>query len=239
MRLLARLWPLLAILAGLVLAYAAGWTDALSLHGAIGRWQALRALVAAHPLLAPAAYVLAYVAAAAVSLPEAGLLTVIGGMLFGTWLGAACAIAGATAGSVLLLLAIRHVTAGWQTARRGGLIERVRPGLARDGFSYLVALRLLPVVPFWVVNLAAALAGMRLAPFALGTLIGIIPGAVVFASIGAGLNRVLARGGHPDLGAVLRAPVLLPFAALAVLALLPVLWRRRRAAGGPGAVGER
>jgi len=146
--------------------------------------------------------------------------------------GAALAVAGATIGAVLLFLAARSALGGWLTGRSGGLLDRVRPGLERDRFSYLLALRLLPVVPFWLVNLAAALVGMRLGSFALGTLLGIIPGTAVFASVGAGLGSVLEAGRDPDLSVILRPAVIGPLVALAVLALLPVAWRHWRAARG-------
>jgi uncharacterized membrane protein YdjX (TVP38/TMEM64 family) len=95
-----------------------------------------------------------------------------------------------------------------------------------------LSLRLLPIVPFWLVNLAPALVGMRLAPFFLATLVGIIPGVLFFVSLGAGLRDVLALGGEPDLSAILAPDVLLPRIGLALLALAPVLWRRWRRAHG-------
>jgi uncharacterized membrane protein YdjX (TVP38/TMEM64 family) len=82
------------------------------------------------------------------------------------------------------------------------------------------------VVPFWLVNLAAALAGMRLWSFGAATLLGIIPGTFVFASIGAGVRDVLAAGNRPDLALILSPPVLAPMLALALLSLLPVAWRK-------------
>lgn len=94
------------------------------------------------------------------------ILTLAGGLLFGTVTGAARAVAGATIGAVLLFLAARCALGGWLAGRARGLLDRVRPGLERDGFSYMLALRRLPVVPFWLVNLALALVGMRLGSFA-------------------------------------------------------------------------
>ena len=105
--------------------------------------------------------------------------------------------------------------------------RRSRIRLAQDGFSYLLALRLLPLFPFWVVNLAAAVAGIRLIVFMPATFLGIIPASFVFSSIGAGVGAVLAEGHKPDLSVLFSAHVLLPLAGLAVLSLLPVLWRHR------------
>ena len=110
--------------------------------------------------------------------------------------------------------------------------RRIKPGLERDGFSYLLSLRLLPIFPFWLVNLAPALVGMRLAPFALATAIGIVPGVLFLVSIGAGLGDLLALGGAPDVSAVISWRFLASRFGLAALALTPVLWRRWRRSHG-------
>jgi uncharacterized membrane protein YdjX (TVP38/TMEM64 family) len=232
MRRLARFLPLLALLAGLAAAWAMGLRQELSWQALAAHQAALRDFVAAHPVAAPIAYTLAYVAVTALSIPEAALLSVIGGLLFGTVLAAICVVLGATAGAVLLFLAARSALAAPLRRRAAPLLERIRPGLERDGFSYLLSLRLLPVVPFWLVNLAPALVGMRLAPFFLATLIGIIPGVLFFVSLGAGLRDVLAIGGEPDLSEILAPDILLPRIGLALLALAPVLWRLWRRAHG-------
>jgi uncharacterized membrane protein YdjX (TVP38/TMEM64 family) len=137
-------------------------------------------------------------------------------------------VAGATLGAVLLFLAVRVALAPLLARRAPRLLARIRPGLERDGFSYLLAIRLIPAFPFWLVNLAPALVGMRLLPYAAATLLGVIPAAVVFASLGAGVGGVLAAGQRPDLGVILAPHILGPLIGLAALSLLPVLWRRWR-----------
>lgn len=220
------LLPLLAILAVLLLALALGWHRHLSWAALAAAQADLQAHVDARPLASAVAYVVFYAAAVAVSIPGAVVITVTGGLLFGTIVGTALAVAGATLGAVLLFLAARSAAGPLLAARAAPLLGRIRPGLERDGFAYLLAARLIPVLPFWLINLAPALAGMRLAPFALATFLGIIPGTAVFASIGAGLGHVLEAGQTPDLGLILSPPVLLPFVALAALSLAPTLWRR-------------
>jgi uncharacterized membrane protein YdjX (TVP38/TMEM64 family) len=103
----------------------------------------------------------------------------------------------------------------------------VQERLARDGFSYLLALRLVPLFPFWVVNLAAAVANIRLAIFMPATFLGIAPASFVLSSIGAGVGAILADGKTPDLSVLFAPHVLLPLLGLAALSLLPVLLRRR------------
>ena len=103
----------------------------------------------------------------------------------------------------------------------------MRARLRRDGFRYLLAIRLIPLFPFWLVNLAAALCGMRLGSYVAATALGIVPVTAVLAWTGAGIGTLLAAGQRPDLSVVVSLPVLGPLIALAALSLLPLVWRRR------------
>jgi uncharacterized membrane protein YdjX (TVP38/TMEM64 family) len=232
MRTSRRLLPLLLIAAAIAVVWSLDLPRRLSWESLAAHRALLVALGEAHPIAVPACYLLIYVAVTALSIPESALLTIAGGFLFGTFVGAALTVAGATAGAILLFLAARTALARLFCARAGPFLERIRPGLERDGFSYLLALRLIPVLPFWLLNLAPALVGMRLVPFALATLIGIIPGTLVFASIGAGAGQLLAAGSQPDWRIVFSPSVLLPFGGLALLSLAPVAWRYWKAARG-------
>ncbi|MDE2007537.1 MAG: TVP38/TMEM64 family protein [Rhodospirillales bacterium] len=219
--------PLLLVVVA-VLLWRSGLAHELD-WAALGRHQArLRALVAAHPFAAAAGFVAIYTAMVALSVPESALITAIGGLMFGPWLGGGLSVLGATLGAVALFVIARTALAGFMARRAQGLLARIRPGLERDGFSYLLALRLLPLVPFWLVNLGAALCGMRLFPYALATLVGIVPVTLVFAWIGAGVGSVLEAGGRPDFALVFSPSILGPLLALAALALAPVLLRRMR-----------
>jgi uncharacterized membrane protein YdjX (TVP38/TMEM64 family) len=227
---LKRLAPLVLILAMLVAGFAFGLQHQLSWAALAAHRAALRTWVQADPLATAAGYVAVYALAVAVSFPGALWITIAGGYLFGTALGAALAVAGSTIGAVLLVLAARTALGPVLARRAGSLVERMRPGLERDGFSYVLALRLIPVVPFWLTNLAAAFTGVRLRHFVAATLIGTIPATTVFASIGAGVGNVLGTGRTPDVSVIFSAPVLLPLLGLAVLSLLPIAWRRWKAA---------
>jgi uncharacterized membrane protein YdjX (TVP38/TMEM64 family) len=87
-------------------------------------------------------------------------------------------------------------------------------------------LRLMPLIPFWLVNLVPAFLGVPLRIFALGTLVGIIPGTLIFASVGNGLGAVLDTGRQPDAGILFEPEILLPLIGLSVLALIPMVYRR-------------
>jgi uncharacterized membrane protein YdjX (TVP38/TMEM64 family) len=224
------LLPLALLAACLVALWAFGLRQDLS-WSSLARHQAeLLAAVAARPFETGGAYVLIYIVLVACSVPEAAIVTVAGGLLFGTVLGGALAVIGASLGAVVLFLAARAAIVDLMAERAAPFMARIRPGIERDGFLYLLAIRLVPIFPFWLVNLAAAACGMRLIPFALATLLGIIPGTLVFAAIGAGVADVLANGGTPDFSVMFSPRVLLPLVGLAALTLLPLVWRgvRRR-----------
>lgn len=223
-----RFWPLVLILALVLIALASGAPRYLSFSALAARQRALGAFVHAHPALAFLSYAALYVTVVALSLPASGVMTVTGGVLFGPFLGAAAAAVAASLGATILFLAVRYALAPALAARAGVWMEKLREPLKRDGFNYLLVLRLVPIIPFWLVNLAPALVGMGLLPYVAATVIGVVPASVVFAGLGAGLSDVLAAGRHPDLGLLLSPHVLLPLLGLALLALLPVLWRHRR-----------
>lgn len=223
-----RLLPLAAVLAGLGLAFGLDAHRWLTLASLAEHRDWLIRLVGAHPVLAGLTYGLGYAGVAALGMPGTAVLTMAGGFLFGRWLGTALAVLGATAGTCLLFLAVRSSLAPLLARRAGQFLERLRPGLERGGFWYLVALRLLPVVPFWAATAAAALAGMRLRGFAAGTALGILPGTAIFAGIGAGLDAAFSRGAQPELASFLSAETLLPLLSLAAVALLLGWWARRR-----------
>ena len=126
------------------------------------------AWVASHPVIAPSLYLLIYAGMVLLSLPEAAVVTVAGGLLFGTLSGGILAVLGSSAGAIALFLAVRYQLADAVAARRGKFLDAIRQSLRRDGFSYLLAIRLVPAFPFWLVNLAAALSGMRLLPYRRG-----------------------------------------------------------------------
>jgi len=238
---LKHLLPLALLIAGLVALWAFGLRGDLS-WASLSRHQAeLLAIVAARPIEAASAYVAIYTVLVALSVPEGALATIAGGLLFGTVVGGALAVVGASIGAVVLFLAARYAFADLVAAKAAPLMARIRPGIERDGFLYLLALRLVPLFPFWLLNLAAATCGMRLVPFAAATLLGIIPGTLVYAAVGAGLAGVLAGGGTPDFAVIFSPRILLPLLALAAFALVPVVWRalKGRGAAGPDTTEER
>lgn len=220
-RVLLALFLVLLAVAAFWLVRDLGW-DSLRQNRAF-----LVAWVAAHPVSAASLFLLSYVLTAALSLPQGALLTLAGGLLFGAVPGFILTIIGATAGASILLVVLRTAFGATLGRQRRRIPEKLRARLARDGFSYLLALRLVPLFPFWLVNLAAAVAGIRLAVFVPATLLGIAPVSFVMSLIGAGIDGILAKGQTPDLSVVFTPRLLLPLLALAALSLAPALLRRR------------
>jgi uncharacterized membrane protein YdjX (TVP38/TMEM64 family) len=229
MRLPLRRWlPLAILLAGLVTFFALGLNRQLSFETLSRNEAEIREWVAAHRVGAAVAYSVALAVVMAFALPAAALMTAVSGFLFGIWLGAALTVAGATMGGIALFTAARSAFQDVFRLRAGAALPRLEEGFRRDSFSYVLFLRFIPLFPSWLVTIVAALLGMKPGRFVLATLLGSIPGSVVFASIGADFGRLFKNGQTPDLGAIFQAQTLLPLLGLAILSLLPVLYRRWR-----------
>lgn len=229
---LKRLLPLALLLAATAAFFAFGGERYLT-FSALSRERAeLVALTAKLGFLAPIVFVAAYAVVTALSIPVAELLTIAGGFIFGTALGSLCAVIGATAGATLIFLAARAGFAGL-LASVGPRARRFEEGFRANAFRYLLVLRLIPIVPFWLLNLVAALFGMTVGSFVAATFLGIIPAAVIYASLGAGLQSLAELGRPPGISVLLRPGILLPLVGLAVLVLLAPLYRLWRGKKGP------
>ncbi len=221
-----RLIPAAILVLGLVLFFVFRLDRYFSFETLSRNHKELAAWVSANGLLAAAAFVVGYALVVAFSLPVAIIVTPLGGFLFGTWIGAALSVLGATTGAVAVFLAARTAFRDLFRARAGKTLASLEAGFARDDFSYLLFLRLVPVFPFWLVNVVPALLGMKLGRYALATLIGIIPGAVVYAGLGAGFGVLFESGQTPNFGIVFEARILLPLLGLAALSLVPIVYGR-------------
>lgn len=238
-----RRWLAPAAVVGLMLlAYALGLHRYVSLASLAEHRTFLKTFTSEHGALALAAFVVIYVCAVALSLPGASLLTMAGGFLFGWLLGGSAAVVAATLGAIAIFLIARS-SFGDALERRAGLaVQRVKQGFAADAFNYMLFLRLVPLFPFWLVNLAAALANVSLRAFTSATALGIIPGTFAFAFLGQGLDSVLAVEAswqacvatgaaascppEPSLSSLVTPQLLLAFSALGLVALLPVVLKR-------------
>jgi uncharacterized membrane protein YdjX (TVP38/TMEM64 family) len=248
---LKRLWPLLVLLAAAALIYAMGWPRYLTLQEFVLRREALRAAIAGHALLAVVAFMAIYAGAVALSLPGGAVLTLAGGFLFGWFWGGLASVAAATAGAIVIFLVARSALGEPLAARAGPWLGRLRQGFQEDAFNYLLFLRLVPIFPFWLVNLAPALLGVGLGTYVLATAIGIIPGAFAYSIAGKGLDSLIVaqQAAHQSclakMGldaeescpfvleprALLTPGLIAGFVALGVVALIPIAIRRFKRKG--------
>lgn len=227
---LKRILPL-AILAGLIVAaFAFDLPGYLSLDGLSAHYHQLQAWEHDHPYSAPLVFGAIYALAVALSLPGGAILTIIGGFLFGVVLGTTIVVVSATIGATAVFLIAKTSFGDALRERAGNWIKSMEEGLNDDAFSYMLVLRLVPLFPFWLVNIAPAFLGVKLRTYVLSTFVGIIPGSAVYTSVGNGVGAILDAGGSPDLSVIFSPAILGPLIGLALLALIPVWWKRRRRA---------
>ncbi|ODA65977.1 TVP38/TMEM64 family inner membrane protein YdjZ [Methyloligella halotolerans] len=200
-------------------------------------------MLASHWVLTVALYIVLYAASVALSVPGGAVLTLAGGFLFGWLWGGVAAVVGATLGAVIVYVATRSALRNLLLDRlEDTRLDRFRKGFGENAFSYLLFLRVVPVFPFWLVNLVPGPLGVSFRTYTLATLIGIIPGTFAFSIAGAGLDSVIAAQGarcaaegmprenclHFDATSIFTPELIVGFIALGVLALVPVLVKRYR-----------
>ena len=221
---LARYLPIIAI--ALVAAIGAfTLRDYLSLEALRENREALIAFRDGNYVLTVAAFILAYTVIVAFSLPGAAIATLTGGFLFNLFPGVLFNLTGATLGAVVIFLAARWGLGEALKERMDaseGMVSKIKKGLDENQWSMLFFIRLVPVVPFFVANLIPAFLAVPLHRYVISTFIGIMPGAVVYTSVGSGLGEIFARGETPDLGVIFEPHILLPIIGLCALSLLPV-----------------
>lgn len=220
--------PLFALVAfGLASWMLLGKIDAETLRIHHGQ---LRQTVDAHPFLAPFVAILVYAAAVAACLPIALWITLALGFAFGTVWGGILSVLGGTLGAALTFAVTRTSLGRPLRQWAGPWLRRAERGFQDGMWGYLLAVRLVPVMPAWITNTVPALLGVPLGVFLVTTALGIAPATFVLASVGAGLATVFAHEGKIDLEIMTDVMVLGPLVAIALLALIPMTWRHLRAA---------
>ncbi|RMH31601.1 MAG: TVP38/TMEM64 family protein [Nitrospirae bacterium] len=191
----------------------------LSLESLKANRDALLAYTQQHYEMAALTFIGIYIVQTALSLPGGAILTLAGGFLFGTVMGTILVNIGATIGATLAFLAARYVLRDWVERTFGDRLAPIQAGFAQHAFHYLLTLRLIPIFPFFLVNLVSGLTRISLATYVSATAIGIIPGSFVYAYAGRQLGTI------NSLSEIASPQVLLAFTLLGVFALLPVLYR--------------
>lgn len=246
--LVKRLLPLLVLALVAVLVVSQGWHEFLTLEQIAANRDLLKSYIAGNYLGSLLAYMGIYIVVIALSLPGGVFLTLTGGFLFGWLIGGIATILAATIGATIIFLIAKTSFGEPLAARAGPWLGKLRAGFQENALNYLLFLRLVPLFPFWLINLAPALLGVGLGTYILGTFFGIIPGTFAFAFAGVGLDSVIAAQQQAyqaclqaqsgagarmcefslDPGALITTELLIAFAALGTVALIPVLMKKFR-----------
>lgn len=219
-KVLKRFLPLILIVLLIGAAWASGFMDMVNLEAVKAKRGELLETVSAHPVLSVAGFIALYVAAVALSLPIATVLTLLGGFLFGRWLGTAAIVVGATAGATILFLIARSALGNMLREKAGPLYNKVAANMEKNATSYMLFMRLVPLFPFFLVNIVPALFNVRLLPYVLTTFFGIIPGTFVYANVGRELGTI------ESLSDLASPQTLIAFTLLGLFALIPTFYKQ-------------
>jgi len=223
---LRRLLPVVVLAAGAVLFFALGLHKLLTFEALREHRDLLIGWVKNHNVSAIAAYIAGY-AVAVVFLPPSGtVITLAGGFIFGAVVATVSVMIGATIGATALFLVVRYSARDLARKLDESVLQKMASGFRRDEMSYMLFLRLIPLFPFWLVNIAPAFLGVRLRTFVIGTFIGIIPGVIVYAVVGAGLGDVFDANEEFSLAGVMTPEIIAGLVGLAALSLAPVAYRK-------------
>jgi uncharacterized membrane protein YdjX (TVP38/TMEM64 family) len=229
---LKRLGPAAVLIAIVIAALALGLQRYVTLQELARRRDWLEHAVSLHPFGALLAFLAVYTLYVACCLPGLVVLALLGGFLFRTWIGGAAILAGDTVGASLVFLAARSAFGDVLKRRAGPLAAKLEQGIEAHGLAYLLSVRLLPVAPFWLVNIASGLVELRLRTFALATCVGIAPASFVYAALGARARQALDAGRMVNAHFLSQPQTWAPLGVLAALSVGPlafVWWRERQA----------
>ncbi len=205
--------------------------DSLSFETLAEHRESLLAYRDANYLLAVLGFIGVYTLIVGFSLPGATIATLTGGLLFATFPGVLFNVTGATLGATAIFLAARWgfgESLGAKLEHSDGAVKKIKDGIDENQWSMLFLIRLVPAVPFFIANLVPSFLEVPLYRFVVSTFFGIMPGALVYTSVGAGLGEVFAKGETPNLGIIFEPQIILPLLGLALLAALPILIKMLR-----------
>lgn len=223
-----RFIPITLILIFMAIAYFSGLHEYLTFETLKEHRQNLKSAVKEYPLLAPLMFIAIYMISTAFSIPGGIFLSIFGGFLFPQPYSTIYVVTGATLGAIIIFLAAKTALGDYMKGKAGPLMIKMQEGFREDAASYLLFLRLVPIFPFWLVNLAPAFFGVSLRTFAWTTFIGIIPGAFVFTQAGVGLGAIFDSGESLSINTIFNTQVKIALIALGIFALLPVAIKKLR-----------
>lgn len=220
--------PILILIMLLILAFSLGWFRYLSFTALTQYHHTLQQWTNTHYAASVCLFMLVYIVAVSISLPGASILTLLGGFLFGIIPGAIYVVLSASIGAAIIFLAVKTALGDMLQRKAKGWVSKLEAGFRKNAFNYLLFLRLIPLFPFWVINIVPALLNVNLRVFFIATILGIIPGTTVYVAVGNGLSAIFKTGGTPDLSIIFKPSVLIPILCLAALSLVPLLYQKLR-----------
>ncbi len=223
---LTRLLPLVAVVIGFITFFALGLDHYVDFYILKENREWLSEQVASHTVLSALAFMGLYATMVALSVPGATVMTIAGGFLFGPVLACVYVVISATLGATVLFQIAKTALGDALRARATPFLRRMETGFRDNALAYLLVVRLIPLFPFWLVNLVPAFLGVPLRTFVIGTFLGIIPGSFVYSMVGDGLGTLIELGGTPNLYIIFEPRILAPITGLAILVLAPVIYRK-------------
>lgn len=179
-------------------------------------------------LISVLSFIITYSILVSISVPVGVWMTLVSGFMFGTLPGGLFSLAGATTGATLIFCFARYTLPEVLKLKCGTAIIQMEPRFKENQLNYMLVLRLVPLFPFWLVNLVPAFLNVSLKTYVMGTLIGMIPGALIYASVGSGLGKVFEREIEPDIKIIFSPNIIIPLIGLAFLVLVPVIYKKKK-----------
>jgi len=226
MDILKRFLPMSVIVTAIIIFFILDLGQYLSFDALAEHRHDLLEQVAMYPMMAALVYISIYILVVALSLPGGAVMTLSGGFLFGAVWGTSMAVTGATLGATILFLIAKTSLGDFLLAKAGKTVQKLQAGFEEDVWSYMFILRVVPIFPFFLVNLAPAFLGVPLHVYMVATFFGIIPGTFVYALAGSGLGKVFEQGEKFSASSILTPEMLGAFLGLGLLALVPVIYKR-------------
>jgi uncharacterized membrane protein YdjX (TVP38/TMEM64 family) len=179
-----------------------------------------------YPIIIAGSFMLIYIIAVAISMPQAIFLTILGGFLFGPIFGTIYVAVGATIGATIIFLAAKTAFHNLLLHKAGQWMKKITSGFQNNAISYMLFLRLVPLFPFWLVNIVPAFLGIRTRTYFFTTFFGILPGTFVYILLGHGLGTIINQGKELNLGIIFKTEILAPLIGLGILSLIPIIYNK-------------
>jgi len=225
-----RFAPIALVLIALGSFFALGGQQYFNIETLKENRELLTAFVGNNFLISLLGFMALYAVLVAISFPGASILSVFGGFLFGTLTGAFGIVVGATVGATLIFLAARYALGDSLSKKAGPYMQKFEAGLKENEFAYMFILRLIPAFPFFIVNLVPALFDVKIRNYIITTFLGIMPGSLVYASVGAGVGAIFDAGEEVKLTGLMTQPKILgPIIGLIALSMMPIIYNKMKA----------